>query len=200
MSRRNDPRLYPLQTAFTLVETALALLAISLGLLGVFGLARHGLRNSGETETEIRCTLLADTIFESLNAKNEELTARKYSLYNWWVYWLGVLAQTSTPAIYLPALPEISSSGESIGIYVGDSMRALGDSSIATDTIKWNPLYQLTFTVAITESDLADTQRIYTAYERGQIDVTLTIHPGLLQSGADTRTYYTTLTYTGGLP
>jgi len=190
--------------AFTLVETALALLAISLGLLGIFGLARHGLKNSGDTENETRCTLLADTVFETLRAKNDELAARKFSLYNWWIYWLGALAQTGTPVLYLPALPEISDSGEGIGLYVdvegSGKTHTLGDSSTAAQEIKWNPVYALTFTVSFNQSNLSDAQSISEAYERGQIDVTLTIHPGQLQSGAATRTFYTTLTYTGGMP
>jgi Tfp pilus assembly protein PilV len=61
---------------FTLVETALALFAISLGLLGIFGLVRHGLRNSGDTENETRCTLLADAVFETLKTETDALIKR----------------------------------------------------------------------------------------------------------------------------
>ena len=183
------------RTGFTLVETALALLAISLGLLGIFGLARHGLKAGGDTENETRCALLADTVFETLKAKNDELASRKVPLYDWWVYWLAFLSQSAQASLYLPPMPEISNTGQPIGIAVGthDLMTATTFTEL-----KWNPVY--TLTLNLNGVNLTNPQQVYEAYERGQIDVTLSIHPGVLQSGAEPRTYYTVLTYTGGLP
>jgi len=183
------------KTGFTLVETALALLAISLGLLGIFGLARHGIKAGGDTANETRCVVFADTVFATLKAKNAELAARKVPLYDWWVYWLAFLSQSAQTSLYLPPMPEISSDGQAIGIAVGthDLMPAT-----AVTEIKWNPVY--TLTLNLNGVNLANPVQVYEAYERGQIDVTLRVHPGTLQSGADERTYSTVLTYTGGLP
>ena len=57
--------------AFTLVETALALLAIGIGLIGLFGLGRIALESSHEAENDRRCAAMADAVFETLRAVNE---------------------------------------------------------------------------------------------------------------------------------
>ena len=57
-------------TGFTLVETALALLAIGIGLVGLFGLGRIALESSRETENDRRCAVMADAVFETLRAVN----------------------------------------------------------------------------------------------------------------------------------
>ena len=185
----------PNRTGFTLVETALALLAISLGLLGIFGLARHGLKAGGDTENETRCAILADTVFETLKAKNDELSAKKESLYNWWVYWLSYLSQSAQVSLYLPPMSEISGDGQPISLAVGK--HDLMTSTTFTE-VKWNPVY--TLTLNLNGVNLTNPDSVYEAYERGQIDVTFSVLPGTLQSGAETRTYSTVLYYSGGLP
>ena len=191
------------RTGFTLIETALALLAISLGLLGIFGIARHGLKAGGDTQNETRCTMLADTMFATLKAKNDELAARKTSLEDWWFYWARFASGTAQTVICLPPMPEIFSSIDPIRIALGEHNLNdyLAPSATVTE-IKWNPKYVLTLTPnginmnleSITPAALSQ------ALENGQIDVTLNIHPGFLQSGADWKTYDMVLTYTGGLP
>jgi len=56
---------------FTLVETVLALLAIGVGLVALFGLGRLGLEASRESDNDRRCAMMADAIFETLRAVNE---------------------------------------------------------------------------------------------------------------------------------
>ena len=201
--------------AFTLVETALALLAISLGLLGIFGLARHGLKNGGDTENETRCTLLADTVFETFKAKNNELTARKVSLYDWWNYWRQFASNENQISLYLPPMQEISENYSAIRISVLSThvLHELVTSSNPVTEIRWNPVYDLQLSVDfndiiqfnnVTQLELVPEILLRLACDAGlldgrQIDVTLTLHPGRFQSGAETRTFYTTLTYTGGL-
>jgi prepilin-type N-terminal cleavage/methylation domain-containing protein len=58
------------QKGFTLIETALAMLAIGLGLLAIFGLGRLGLQTAKETEYDQRCAMMADAIFETLRDYN----------------------------------------------------------------------------------------------------------------------------------
>ena len=58
------------KAGFTLVETALALLAIGIGLVGLFGLGRVALESSRETENDRRCAVMADAVFETLRAVN----------------------------------------------------------------------------------------------------------------------------------
>ena len=55
---------------FTLVETALALLAIGIGLIGLFGLGRLAKESARETENDRRCAVMADAVFETLRAVN----------------------------------------------------------------------------------------------------------------------------------
>jgi hypothetical protein len=184
---------------FTLVETALALLAISLGLLGIFGLARHGLKASGDAEQETRCALLAESFFGTLRAKNDELTVRKYSLDQWWLFWFRFAAGTSDVTLHLPYSPDLSPNDSAIRVALGT--HELDDfltPSAAVVTIPWNPTY--TLTLDLNGVDPTSATSIASVYERGEIDVLLKIHPGTLQSGAETRTYAMTLTYAGGLP
>ena len=193
---RTDPN-----SGFTLVETALALLAISLGLLGIFGLARHGLKASGDATVETRCAILADTVFATLHAKNDELSAKKTSLYDWWFYWFRFMSGDAQTAIYLPKMVEFTETFEKEGIRIAMGRHTISEylSASTSDTeIKWNPVYTLRLDCdGLDESNLSQLQEIY---DRGQINVTLTIHPGALLSGAEERTYYTALNYTGGLP
>jgi len=173
------------RTGFTLVETALALLAISIGLLGIFGLARHGLKNSGDTENETRCTLLSDTIFETLKAKNTALLNEGVSLIDWQNFWIAFgnnKDSDNTYSCYLPQLSDVTSKDTALKIICGT--HNLQDQLSATEPNKWNPRYILTF-----QPD-----------SETQFTVALQIHPGVFQSGADWRAYYTTLSYAGGLP
>ena len=57
-------------SGFTLVETVLALLAIGIGLVGLFGLGRLAMESSRETENDRRCAMMADAIFETLRTVN----------------------------------------------------------------------------------------------------------------------------------
>ncbi|MCL1919862.1 MAG: hypothetical protein FWG50_02105 [Kiritimatiellaeota bacterium] len=47
------------------------MLAIGLGLVGLFGLGRLALETSRETENDRRCAVMADAVFETLRAVNE---------------------------------------------------------------------------------------------------------------------------------
>jgi hypothetical protein len=58
-------------SGFTLVETALALVAIGVGLIALFGLGRLALESSRESENDRRCAVMADAVFETLRAVNQ---------------------------------------------------------------------------------------------------------------------------------
>ncbi len=172
------------KTGFTLIETALALLAISLALLGIFGLARHGLKSGGDAENETRCAMLADTIIETLKAKNNELAERKLSLVEWQNYW----ATHST--FYLPHMSDIADFTDPISIVSNTNKNDLEPLQPANPSpvIRWNPSYKLSLSFNTG------------TYDWSEIYVTLALHPGMLQSGADPRIYSAVLSYTGGLP
>lgn len=185
------------RAGFTLVETALALLAISIGLLGIFGLARHGLKASGDADEETRCTLLAETVFASLHAKNDELAAKKASLYDWWFYWLRLFAGEGSVTLYLPAMPELSDEAGPLPLQCKAGFSEFVAAQGPAREIKWQPSYRLT---PVVNYQLSDLNMLTAVYETGQIEMKLEIHPGALLSGGDVRTYYTVLNYTGGLP
>ena len=62
--------------AFTLIETALALLAIGLGLMALFGLGRIGLQSSKESENDTRCAQMTDAVFETAPVLSIRITER----------------------------------------------------------------------------------------------------------------------------
>jgi Tfp pilus assembly protein PilV len=198
--------------AFTLIETALALFAISLGLLGIFGLARHGLKNGADTEAETRCTLLADTVFETLKSKNDELIARHVSFHDWWAFWALYASNNGQVSIYLPAMLEISQNSgrlllSSLNSEKQHTLHQLTSAEFSPE-VKWAPLYDIQLTTPDPDSpetpifveSLSETKITKLLGCMQDITIKLRIHPGLLQSGADERTYYATLTYAGGLP
>ena len=193
----------PFTTGFTLIETVLSMLAISIGLLGIFGLARHGLKTSGDSDVETRCAILADTVFATLHAKNDELAAKKATLYDWWFYWFRFISGDAQAPLFLPPMLEFADSFKENeqGIRIATGTHSISDylsAQTPLTEIKWNPTYTLSLECdGLTEGNLSQLSEVY---ERGTINVTLTIHPGELQSGADKRVYYTTLIYTGGLP
>ena len=189
-SSANAPSLktwVPAKGAFTLVETALALLAISLGLLGIFGLARHGLRNAGDTENETRCALLAETIIETLKAKNAEILAQDCSLANWRLFWNTFNNNQSSFGSYychLPQMPDVTTRGALLKIICGT--HSLQDQLAISEREpnKWNPQY-----ILVIRPD-----------SESQFLIQVAIHPGVLQGGAEWRAYYASLSYAGGLP
>lgn len=183
--RRPALRVRRSASAFTLIETALALFAISLGLLGIFGLARHGLKNSGDAENETRCALLADTVLESLKARNSQLLAEGRPLDAWQNFWRLFAQNTSSYASYfcdLPQLSDVTSQDTVLKVICGT--HALQDSLSAKEPDKWNPHYSLAF--------IPDSQTQFT--------IEFSVHPGANQSGADWHVYYATLSYEGGQP
>lgn len=89
-SNNRNPR-----SAFTLVEIALATLALSLGLLAWFGLGRMAMENAASAENDTRAALFADNLFASLRSVSEDLCATGGPA-PWASFWSG-FASGSTP-------------------------------------------------------------------------------------------------------
>ena len=98
--------------AFTLIETALAMLAIGLGLLAIFGLGRLGLQSAKETEHDQRCAMMADAVFETLREYNARFVdeARTNNVPGtWWTQWQAIM--DDPPSIPFPPIAGMSASG-----------------------------------------------------------------------------------------
>ena len=59
---------------FTLIEVALAVLAIGLGLMSIFALFPAGLQNAEDDAIDTRAALFADTVFEGIRGNAAMLT------------------------------------------------------------------------------------------------------------------------------
>ena len=175
---------------FTLIETALAMLAIGLGLLAIFGLGRLSLQAAKETEHDQRCAMMADAVFETLRDYNARFVdeARTNAVTD---SWGGLWRETIDDKIKIPfpLIAGISTSPSEIYLYFNRLALAFDKDNLSlTD---WNPLYSL--------SGYFSTISPISGLDNGLL-ITLTIYPDGYTYTSDQRVFSTTLTNPGGLP
>ena len=176
--------------AFTLIETALALLAIGLGLLALFGLGRIGLQTAKESTNDTRCEQMADAIFETLREQNMRFIdqARTNLLSSTWrQQWQNVL--DNTQQIPFPVVANMSTSPKLPLKFFTTLAPAYEESELFL--LDWNPRYEL----AVTFSGNS-----YVSLDVNLLNVTLAIYPDGDTYSSEQRLFHTTLTNTGGLP
>jgi len=176
--------------AFTLIETALAMLAIGLGLLAIFGLGRLSLQAAKETEHDQRCAMMADAVFETLRDYNARFVdeARENGIV-WSKRWESVTNNTTT--IPFPPIAGMSASTEIPLAFTGSSNFAATFDTDNLSLTDWNPLYSLAGTFTYSSPISGHTNGLH---------ITLIIHPDGLTYSSDQRLFRTTLTNPGGLP
>ena len=177
--------------AFTLIETALAMLAIGLGLLALFGLGRLGLQATKESENDARCALMADAVFETLRDYNARFVenARTNALSATWIQQWD-LAYGTPKQIPFPPVANMSASENLYLMFAPESTLAPAFDRDALSLSDWNPRYQLF------------RQNKYASPVAGNVNLlqfTLLIYPDGDTYSSDPRIYHTTLTNTGGL-
>ncbi|MGI6391758.1 MAG: type IV pilus modification PilV family protein [Kiritimatiellia bacterium] len=180
------------QKGFTLIETALAMLAIGLGLLAIFGLGRLGLQTAKETEYDQRCALMADAIFETLrdyNARFVEEARTNGVVSGTWEY-LWEQARQNKFDIPFPPIANMSASPKILLRFTEPNSFAATFDKDNLSLTDWNPLYSLTGNFLNPPSPGP-----FTA-----LHITLVIHPDGLTYSSDQRLFRTTLTNPGGLP
>ncbi len=179
--------------AFTLIETALAMLAIGLGLLAIFGLGRLGLQSSKETEHDQRCAMMADAVFETLREYNtrfvENARTNTISTLNLWQQqWNAVREHT----LSIP-FPPVADMSQSTDLYLSvntGSLEAAYDAD-ALSLSEWNPRYELV---------IGDGNHSHVANGVNAMNVSLAIYPDGDTYSSEYRLFRTTLTNPGGLP
>jgi Tfp pilus assembly protein PilV len=182
---------------FTLIETALALLAIGLGLLALFGLGRIGLQTSKETENDARCAQMADAVFETLREYNVRFVdaARTNAIgpTAWVQQWQ---AAVSTPA-QIP-FPPVANMSRSENLYLAFRIEDTAETTFAAfdpeelSLTDWNPRYNLYFGMHYESSHVGGGPVF--------LSVMLVIYPDGDTSSSEPRVFHTTLTNPGGLP
>ena len=178
------------QKGFTLIETALAMLAIGLGLLAIFGLGRLSLQAAKETEHDQRCAMMADAVFETLRDYNARFVdeARTNAVTD---SWGGLWRETIDDKIKIPfpLIAGISTSPSEIYLYF--NRLALAFDKYNLSLTDWNQLYSL--------SGYFSTISPISGLDNGLL-ITLTIYPDGYTYTSDQRVFSTTLTNPGGLP
>lgn len=177
---------------FTLIETALALLAIGLGLIGIFGLGRHGLAAAHETDSDRKCAQLANAIFATLREYNARFVdeSRTNSL-NQSVAWAKKWSE-SVGEIPFPPVAGMCTN-EALRLNCKGDFTAAFDRS-AISLLDWNPYYQLQLAIP---NDNADSS---VAAGPSRIPVLLAIYPDGTTYSSEIRTFATSLINPGGLP
>jgi hypothetical protein len=184
------------RSGFTLIETALALLAIGLGLLAIFGLGRIGLQNVKESENDTHCVQMADAIFQTLREVNTRFVdqARTNTLSNSWLQqW--VTAVDTPKQMPFPPVANMSTSDKLFLTFKLNNDAETSSAAYDPDALSlsdWNPRYNLYFGTQHAESHVAGGPNF--------LAVTLVIYPDGETSSSDPRIFHTTLSNPGGLP
>jgi len=178
--------------AFTLIETALAMLAIGLGLLAFFGLGRLGLQAAKETEYDQRCAMMADTVFETLRDYNarfvEEARTNNASGHTWVELW----ERTRRNEFKIPFPPVTGILFPDMGVTLNFSGQII--PAYSADTISlanWNPRYALVINPLGTSP---------VARNWNSLRMELHIYPDGDTLSSEARIFTATLTNPGGLP
>lgn len=175
------------RSAFTLIETALAMLAIGLGLLAFLGLSRLGLQSNRETLNDQRCAALSTAIFETLRERNACFVdlARTNNIpeQDWFVIWYDTIRNNE---IAFPQIANITSPGTNL---VFETITPAYDPD-RISLADWNPRYDL-FLSGVSTSTLNRAINL--------LQFTLHIFPDGDTDSSDMRVYTTTLTNPGGL-
>ena len=181
--------------AFTLIETALAMLAIGLGLLAIFGLGRLGLQSSKETGHDQRCAMMADAVFETLrdyNARFVDEARTNAQAHTWGQLW----DQTRQNQFKIP-FPPIAGMSASDQLFLRFNtalVPAYNPSEISI--ADWNPRYALYASF----KDLATGTGSPGVSSQASLAITLAIYPDGDTYSSEYRLFRTTLTNPGGLP
>jgi len=177
------------QKGFTLIETALAMLAIGLGLLAIFGLGRLGLQTAKENKYDQRCAMMADAIFETLRDYNarfvEEARTNNAPNHVWQDFW------TRHNELKIP-FPLIAGMSTSSGIFLSFNSLSRAFDKDNLSLTDWNPLYSLSLGFFNDPSPVSGLDN--------SLHIMLTIYPDGYTYSSDKRVFHTTLTNPGGLP
>ena len=183
---------------FTLIETALAMLAIGLGLLAVFGLGRLGLQSAKETGHDRRCVMMADAVFETLREYNarfvDEARTNGMAGTSWVVLW----QQAFNNQIPFPEIAGMSASPNIPLVFTGSDSFAAAFDKDNLSLANWNPLYSLSgeFTYRSTISGAPeDTDAPYNC-----LHIKFVVHPDGHTYSSDHRIFSTVVYDSGGLP
>jgi len=188
-------------SAFTLIETALAMLAIGLGLVALFGLGRLGLRATKETDHDQRCALMADAVFETLRETNarfvDEARTNRFQQ-SWSTRWVNAIA-TANQVAFPPVADMCTSRDPALDaplylIFSLDRNNLVLANAYDNDSLlltEWNPRYTL-----LVEDRYSST----IANGINVKQVTLLIYPDGDTYSSEQRIFQTTLSNPGGLP
>jgi hypothetical protein len=187
--------------AFTLIETALAMLAIGLGLLAIFGLGRLGLQAVKESEHDQRCAMMADAVFETLRDYNARFIeeARTNVLKQSWIN-LWSHAFNNQIQIPFPPVAGMSYAVPSLHFWQKNENELYNEGkspptpAFDPDNIRlsdWNPRYILYVSAA-------DTSPVAQGFN--MLQITLNIFPDGDTLSSEPRIFTATLTNSGGLP
>jgi ABC-type xylose transport system, permease component len=186
----------------------LAMLAIGIAVVAIFGLSRHGISTANETDNDRRCNQFAATIFETLRDYNHQFIeyAEAYSQTNnttpvlsWLERWNDVLE--SDLLIPFPAMADIETpellvfNATDGGQYIKFTP-AYDPEDI--DLNAWTPLYYLSIEMRNNGKDLEEAAKEDDIDYLDTLDVSLLVCPNRTSYPNKIRYYYTSLIYPGG--
>ena len=191
----STPRHGSASSGFTLVEIAIALLAIGLGLVAIFGLGNHGLENSREVVNETRCQQFADTVFSTLQSYNTSfIQYASTNANNRTSHWQRIWKEAIAEGLDFPEIAGINNSTNIMRLKIssaGDTVLYPAFDPNNISLLEWNPYYKLSLT-----------QGNSSTVARGvnYLNASLIIYPDGNTYSSDARIYSTALLFTGGLP
>lgn len=186
--------------AFTLIETALAMLAIGLGLLAVFGLGRLGLQSAKESDHDRRCAIMAEAVFETLREYNARFVDEARTNGVQGTSWVGLWQQAFQNQIPFPPIAGMSKAIPALHFWQSDENASFNQGVVAATPAfdpnmirlsDWNPRYILY---------LSGEAASPVAQAVNACQITLWIFPDGDTRSSDHRIFTTTLINPGGLP
>ena len=127
----------PTSHGFTLVEVALAILAVGLGLLAIFGVSQSALENTVANRDDARCDRFANAVFGALRETDKAIAASASSNLNSVAVWRSRWAGVKT----LEFPPVAGMNTNVTALKIGGVQPAFDENDISLE--EWNPYYEL---------------------------------------------------------
>jgi prepilin-type N-terminal cleavage/methylation domain-containing protein len=185
------------QRAFTLIEVTLAVVVITMGLLGLFGLGQLAMHNAKALEDDTRSALLAEDVFATLRSYSETLCASNNPAL-WAAFWTAFAdpdpdRRTDLPLTLAHATCFANQDDNTISTDGEHTLHLLSRPETRGYDLKipeWSARWSLHLQFPDITSPLG-TNLVY---------ITLRVKPGLQGEPGTARTYYTHLSEHGTLP
>ena len=141
MTRKVSGKRRESRSGFTLMEVAIAIVVLAVGVLSVFGLLGGGLDNSSKAVSDTQVAMFAESVLNGLRANSSK--ASEMGENAWYDYWAN--PTTSVVCAYawgdgsgnaMPAIKETGANAETL-VFTNHSFRASSADNIVNSALRY---------------------------------------------------------------